>query len=66
MFKDEIILNTKVIVRGNIVRQRYIGTIVSEEILFVEGGGKYQVLVKFDRETNPRYVAGGRLVKVDF
>ena len=65
MLKDEVILNTKV-VAGRVTCSKYIGTIVSEEILFVEGGGKYQVLVQFDKETSPRYVAGGRLVKIDF
>ena len=65
MLKDEIILNTKV-VAGRVTCDRYIGTIISEEILFVEGGGKYQVLVQFDKETKPRYVAGGRLVKINF
>ena len=65
MLKNEIILNTKV-VAGRVTCDRYIGTIISEEILCIEGGGKYQVLVQFDKETKPRYVAGGRLVKIDF
>ena len=65
MLKNEVIVNTKV-VAGRVTCDKYIGTIVSEEILCIEGGGKYQVLVQFDKETNPRYVAGGRLVKIDF
>ena len=65
MLKNEVILNTKV-VAGRVTCNKYIGTIVSEEILCIEGGGKYQVLVQFDKETKPRYVAGGRLVKIDF
>ena len=65
MLKTEVILNTKVIA-GLVTCHQYIGTIVSEDILVIDGGGKYQVLVKFDKETNPRYVAGGRLVKIDF
>ena len=65
MLKTEVILNTKV-VAGLVTCRQYIGTIVSEDILVVEGGGKYQVLVLFDKEAKPRYVAGGRLVKVDF
>ena len=65
MLKINVVLNTKV-VAGLVTCDKYIGTIVSEEILFVEGGGKYQVLVQFDKEAKPRYVAGGRLVKIDF
>ena len=65
MLKIDVVLNTKV-VAGLVTCDKYIGTIVSEEILCIEGGGKYQVLVQFDKEAKPRHVAGGRLVKIDF
>ena len=65
MLKTDIILNTKVVAKF-VTCHQYIGTIVSEDILVVDGGGKYQVLVQFDKESKPRYIAGGRLVRVDF
>lgn len=43
-----------------------IGEIVSEEVKRSIGGGQFQVLVHYDREAAPRWVAGGGLVKVDW
>jgi|GEM_PF-3566856 len=66
MRKNEIVLNTKVTLSNSTIFAKYIGTIVSEEVSQVEGSGKCQVLVQFDEESTPRYVAGSRLVKIDF
>ena len=43
-----------------------IGEIVSNEIKRNNNGGQFQVLVHYERETSPRWVAGGNLVKVEW
>jgi hypothetical protein len=43
-----------------------IGEIVSAEVRKKESGGQFQVLVQYDRERRPRWVAGGNLAKVDW
>lgn len=43
-----------------------VGEIVSEEVKKQLGGGQFQVLVKYERESTARWVAGGNLIKVDW
>ncbi len=64
---SEVARNTKV--KANYVtrdRATMIGTIVSEEIKKPASGGQFQVLVQYERESSPRWVAGGNLTKVNW
>jgi hypothetical protein len=64
---SDVSLHTKV--KANYVtrdRATMIGEIVSEEIKKPASGGQFQVLVQYERESSPRWVAGGNLVKVDW
>lgn len=63
----DVSIHTKVIssdINGD--RKKFIGEIVSEEVKRASGGGQFQVLVQYETERRPRWVAGGRLVKVNF
>ncbi len=43
-----------------------VGEIVSDEVKKQLGGGQFQVLVKYERESTARWVAGGNLIKIDW
>ena len=62
---SEISLHTKV--KANYIsrdRATMIGEIVSEEVRKPASGGQFQVLVQYERESSPRWVAGGNLIKI--
>jgi hypothetical protein len=62
---SDVSLHTKV--KANYVtrdRATMIGEIVSEEVNKQASGGQFQVLVQYERESSPRWVAGGNLVKI--
>ena len=62
---SEISLHTKV--KANYIsrdRATMIGEIVSEEVKKPASGGQFQVLVQYEKESSPRWVAGGNLVKI--
>jgi hypothetical protein len=47
-------------------RAKYTGEIVSEEIKKTNSCAQFEVLVKYEKESSARWVAGGNLVKIDF
>jgi hypothetical protein len=61
---SDVSLHTKVIRKDITNRAAMIGEIVSEEIKKPASGGQFQVLVQYERESSPRWVAGGNLVKI--
>ncbi len=63
---SEVSLHTKVIRKDITNRAAMIGEIVSEEVKRQPSGGQFQVLVQYERESSPRWVAGGNLSKVEW
>ena len=63
---SDVHLHTKVIRKNLSGCKLMIGEIVSDEIKKNENGGQFQVLVHYERESRPRWVGGGNLVKVDW
>jgi hypothetical protein len=63
---NDVHLHTKVIRKNLSGCKLMIGEIVSDEIKQNQGGGQFQVLVHYERESSPRWVGGGNLVKIDW
>lgn len=63
---SDVSIYTKVIRKNLSGCRPMIGEIVSDEVRKNESGGQFQVLVQYERESRPRWVAGGNLSKVDW
>ena len=63
---SDVSLNIKVIRKNVSGIKPMIGEIVSTETKKSIGGGQFQVLVHYERESSARWVAGGNLTKVDW
>jgi len=63
---SDVHIHTRVIRKNLSGCKPMIGEIVSDEIKRNNSGGQFQVLVQYERESRPRWVGGGTLVKVDW